>query len=116
MGEIPGELRAEVKVQLLAFLLYSTLGSLQQLAAAFGGDAHDYGDDYGAEEPAEQLLPGPHAALRALFWLDAGAEIFLFGSQMLQAMQLSLLAGACYNPCAWQAEEGICLMKCKCCG
>lgn len=69
MGDIPAEMRAGVKAQLLAFLLYSTLASLQQLAAAFGGDSLD---DYGSEEPAAQLLPGPHAALRCLFWLDAG--------------------------------------------
>ena len=74
MGDIPAEMRESVKEQLLAFLLYSTLGSLQQLAAAFGGDAED---DYGAEEPAEQLLPGPHAALRCLFWLDAGMKDML---------------------------------------
>ncbi len=69
MGDIPAEMQASVKAQLLAFLLYSTLASLQQLAAAFGGDAMD---DYGSEEPAEHLLPGPHAALRCLFWLDPG--------------------------------------------
>lgn len=69
MGDIPAEMRAGVKAQLLAFLLYSTLASLQQLAAAFGGDSLEV---YGSEEPAEQLLPGPHAALRCLFWLDSG--------------------------------------------
>ncbi|CAL8466179.1 g5715 [Coccomyxa elongata] len=72
MGDVPAEMRAGVKAQLLAFLLYSTLASLQQLAAAFGGDSLD---DYGSEEPAEQLLPGPHAALRCLFWLDPGAVL-----------------------------------------
>ncbi len=68
MGDIAADMRAGVKAQLLSFLLYSTLASLQQLAAAFGGDSLG---DYGLEEPAEQL-PGPHAALRCLFWLDSG--------------------------------------------
>jgi hypothetical protein len=72
MGDIPQELRATVKAQLLAFLLYSTLASLQQLAAAFGGTAEE---EFGLEDGSAEaeILPGPHAPLRCLFRLDAGA-------------------------------------------
>ena len=67
-GEIPADIQATVKLQLLALLLFSTLKSAHRLAAAFGG-----GDgDYSADEAAEALLPGPHAALRCLIRLDAG--------------------------------------------
>ena len=67
-GEIPADIQAAVKLQLLAFLLFSTLESAHRLAAAFGG-----GDgDYSADESTEALLPGPHAALRCLIRLDAG--------------------------------------------
>ena len=67
-GEIPRDIQATVKLQLLAFLLFSTLESVHQLAAAFGGGD----DDYTMDESAEALLPGPHAALRCLIRLDAG--------------------------------------------
>ena len=67
-GEIPEDIQATVKLQLLAFLLFSTLESVLRLAAAFGGGD----DDYALDESAEALLPGPHAALRCLIRLDAG--------------------------------------------
>ena len=67
-GEIPADIQATVKLQLLAFLLFSTLESAHRLAAAFGGSDGDYSTD----ESAEALLPGPHAALRCLIRLDAG--------------------------------------------
>ena len=57
-----------MKLQLLAFLLFSTLDSVHALAAAFGGGE----DEYALDEAAEALLPGPHAALRCLLRLDAG--------------------------------------------
>ncbi len=57
-----------MKLQLLAFLLFSTLESVHRLAAAFGGGD----DEYALDESAEALLPGPHAALRCLIRLDAG--------------------------------------------
>ncbi len=74
-GDVPAELRATVKAQLLAFLLYSTLASVQLLAAAFGGAAGDelYGSEEGGE--GEEVLPGPYAALRCLFKLDAGESL-----------------------------------------
>lgn len=67
-GEIPADMQATVKLQLLAFLLFSTLESVHSLAAAFGGGDNEYALD----ESAEALLPGPHAALRCLIRLDAG--------------------------------------------
>lgn len=67
------DLRATVKAQLLAFLLYSSLASLQLLAAAFGGAAGDESHASSEEEaPEREVLPGPYAALRCLFWLDPG--------------------------------------------
>ncbi len=57
-----------MKLQLLAFLLFSTLESVHRLAAAFGGGD----DEYALDESSEALLPGPHAALRCLIRLDAG--------------------------------------------
>lgn len=67
-GDVPTEIQATVKLQLLAFLLFSTLESVHRLAAAFGGGD----DEYATDESAEALLPGPHAALRCLIRLDAG--------------------------------------------
>ena len=70
-GTIPLEIQATVKLQLLAFLLFSTLESVHSLAAAFGGGD----DEYALDESAETLLPGPHAALRCLIRLDAGLPL-----------------------------------------
>ena len=67
-GEVPTDIQATVKLQLLAFLLFSTLESVHRLAAAFGGGD----DEYATDESAQALLPGPHAALRCLIRLDAG--------------------------------------------
>lgn len=67
-----------MKLQLLAFLLFSTLESVHRLAAAFGGGDDDYALD---DESAQALLPGPHAALRCLIRLDAGQHVVLLSLQ-----------------------------------